>query len=135
DLDNGGAFAHYGAPLITSANTVIVPVRTASGFLIRAFDGSSGRLKYTITNDYIPPTLSNGTWFPVYQPVLANPPSEARRLYYPGPGGTTYYITNPDSDAPPTPVQQCFYTNLDGYASNAAAFNTAVVINTPMTAA
>src|SRR3954469_2707546 len=30
DLDNGGPFAHYGAPLVTSSNTVIVPVRTAT---------------------------------------------------------------------------------------------------------
>ena len=39
DLNNT-SFAHYGAPLITAANTVIVPVKTASGFQINVFDGS-----------------------------------------------------------------------------------------------
>src|SRR2546430_13194654 len=43
DLNNLGVLAHYGAPLITTANTVLVPVKTASnGFQVNAFDGSSG---------------------------------------------------------------------------------------------
>lgn len=133
DLDNGGAFAHYGAPLVTASNTVIVPVRTATGFLIRAFEGATGRLKYSVTNDYLPPILPKNTWYPVYQPVLAAG-ADALRLYYAGPGGTTYYISDPDSDSPGAPVQQCFYTNLTGYASNASNFNNAIVINTPLTA-
>src|SRR5712672_2759876 len=45
-------FAHYGAPLITPSNNVIVPVKTASGFQLKAFESATGRLKYTITNDY-----------------------------------------------------------------------------------
>lgn len=133
DLDNSGAFAHYGAPLITLSNTVIVPVKTTAGFEIKGFDGATGRLKYTLTNDYIPPTLPTNSWFPVYQPVIATSDSGAR-LYYAGPGGTTYYVANPNADNPGTPVQQCFYTNLDGYASNATAYNDAIVINTPLTA-
>src|SRR5262249_53877746 len=32
------------------------------------------------------------------------------------------------------PVQFCFYTNLTGYASNAAGFNSHLFINTPLTA-
>jgi hypothetical protein len=133
DLDNGGAFAHYGAPLVTASNTVIVPVRTATGFLIRAFEGANGRMKYALTNDYVPPTLPKDTWFPVYQPVLASS-ATGLRLYYAGPGGTIYYITDPDSDIPSAPVQQCFYTNMTGYAGDASNFNSAVVINTPLTA-
>src|SRR6185436_6892423 len=134
DLDNGGAVAHYGAPLVTGSNTVIVPVRTVTGFLIRSFDGTTGRMKYALTNDYTPPSLAANSWFPVYQPVLAGPAGTGLRLYYAGPGGTIYYTTDPDSDTPAAPVQQCFYTNMTGYAANASNFNKAIVINTPLTA-
>jgi hypothetical protein len=121
---------HYGAPLITPANTVVTPVRTASGYQVSAFDGATGRLKYTLATDYRLPTYD---WLPAYQPALATPPS-GLRLYYPGAGGTLYYIENPDSDTPSAPVQQCFYTDLGSYQSNAAAFNQTVFINTALTA-
>src|SRR5438874_11582881 len=64
DLNNFGAFAHYGAPLITAANTVLVPVKTATdGFQLSAFEGSSGALKYTLCTDYVLPSYD---WFPTY---------------------------------------------------------------------
>jgi hypothetical protein len=123
-------WAHYGAPLITLANTVIVPVRTTSGFQVSAFDGATGRLKYTLTTDYLLPSYG---WLPVYQPVLAFAPS-GTRLYYAGAGGTVYYVENSDADSPSAAVQQCFYSNLATYRSNAAVFNNSIYINTPLTA-
>src|SRR6516162_9389434 len=48
NLSNTGAFAHYGAPLVTASNTVLVPVKTAGGFQISAFEGSTGRPKYIL---------------------------------------------------------------------------------------
>jgi hypothetical protein len=133
NLQNTGDFAHYGGPLITPANTVLVPVKkNTTGFQVTAFEGATGRLKHTYGTDYILPSYS--TWVPVYQPVIATPLSGAR-LYYAGAGGTVYYVENPDSDTPGTPVHQCFYTNLAGYTSNAEVFNVSVFINTPLTAA
>jgi hypothetical protein len=128
--------SHYGAPLITASDTIIVPTvvssSSSSNYIINAYEGRTGRLKYTLTNDYR--LLGNTSdWRPVYQPVLAVSPS-GLRLYYPGAGGTVYYVENPDSDTPGPPVQICFYTNLTGYASNAAAFNFHLFINTPLTA-
>src|SRR5262249_54474689 len=122
-----------GVPLITPSNTVIAPVRAAAGFQISAYEGATGRLKYTLTNDYLLPTLPTNSWIPVYQPVIANPPS-GPRLYYAGAGGTIYYITNLDSDTPGPPVHECFYTNLAGYNLNATSYNNTIFINTPMTA-
>lgn len=126
-------FAHYGAPLITPSNTVIVPVKTASGFKVNAFEGVSGRLKYTLTNDYIMPPIATNGWVPVYQPVIANPLS-GPRLYCAAAGGTLFSIDNPDSDSPGIPVRQCFYTNLLEYSNNAAAYNSTIFVNTPITA-
>ena len=81
---SSGSAQHYGAPLISPSNTVFVPARTNTGVQLKAFDGATGRLKYTLTSDYIFPSSS---WRPVFQPVIATPPSGAR-LYYPGAGGT-----------------------------------------------
>ena len=133
DQDNSGAFTHYGAPLVTAGNTVLIPVRITNGFQVKAFEGPTGRLKDTLTTDYILPPLGTNVWLPVYQPVIAPSPS-GPRLYYPGAGGTVYYIENLDSDTPGVPVQQCFYTNLTSYSSNRTAYNTTVFINTPLTA-
>ncbi len=129
DLNNSGAFAHYGAPSITPANTVLVPVKTASnGFEVKAFNGASGASMYTLATDYILPSYD---WIPTYNPALVSTTS-GTRLYYAGAGGTIYYITNPDSATPGTPVQQAFY-GLANYKANASNFNSTVFINTPIT--
>ena len=128
---NPGAFAHYGAPLITSANTVVVPVKTAAdGFQVRTFDGGSGAAKYTLSTDYI---LPSHNWIPSYQPVLAAGPA-GTRLYYPAAGGTIFFIDGPDSASPGPPVREVFYTSLGNYLANAAAYNASVFVNTPITA-
>ncbi len=131
DLITTGGSAHYGQPLVTASNTVIVPIRVNNNtFRIGAFDGPTGRLKYTMTNDFV--QISYSGWTATYQPVLASP-GGTLTLCYPGPGGTVYYVQNPDSDTPAAPVQVCFYTNMTGYASNAAAYKAAIYIDTPLT--
>ena len=132
DLNNTGAYAHYGAPLITPANTIFVPVKTGAtgGFEINVFNAATGAAIYSLTTDY---TLPAYNWIPPYQPVLATNSVETR-LYYPGNGGTIYYIDNVDSASHGAPVQQVFYTTLANYQANAAAFNSTVFINTPITA-
>jgi hypothetical protein len=91
DLNNTGAFAHYGAPLLTPANTIMVPVKTATnGFQINVFNAADGTGLYTLSSDYIMPSHN---WIPTYQPALAVN-GASTRLYYPGAGGTIYYIDN-----------------------------------------
>jgi hypothetical protein len=134
DLNNSGAYAHYGAPLITAANTVLVPVKilngSQNGFQVSAFDGGTGAFKYTVGTDYV---LPNHQWIPVYNPCLTTAPF-GTRLYYAGRGGTVYYIDNPDSAAHGPPVQQVFYTDPASYLANASAYNSTIFINTPLTA-
>lgn len=131
DLNNTGAFAHYGAPLITPAETIVVPVKTGAngGFEINVFNAVNGAAMYSLTTDYTQPSHD---WILPYQPALAVN-SVDTRLYYPGNGGTIYYIDNPDSVSHGAPVQQVFYTTLANYQANASAFNSSVFINTPIT--
>ena len=56
------------------------------------------------------------------------------RFYYPGAGGTLYYVNNVDSASQGAPVQQVFYTSLANYQANASGFNSTVFIDTPITA-
>ena len=132
DLNHTGGYAHYGAPVITPANTIFVPVKTGvtGGFEINVFNAASGAAIYSLSTDYSAPSSE---WIVPYQPVLATNSVETR-LYYPGNGGTIYYIDNVDSASHGAPVQQVFYTTLANYQANAAAFNSTVFIDTPITA-
>src|ERR1051326_9437589 len=58
-------FIHYGSPLITQANTVIVPVKTGltDGFEVTGHDGATGALRWTQTSDYLLPPHN---WVPSY---------------------------------------------------------------------
>ncbi|HEY3837248.1 MAG TPA: Ig-like domain-containing protein [Bryobacteraceae bacterium] len=131
DLNNTGGYAHYGAPLITPANTIFVPVKTGAtdGFKVNVFHAATGAAMYSLSTDYVQPSHN---WILPYQPVLATNSVETR-LYYPGAGGTVYYINNVDSTSHGTPVQQAFY-GLSSYQANAAGFNSTVFIDTPITA-
>ena len=132
DLNNTGALIHYGAPLVTASNTVLVPVKTGAtdGFQVRAINGAGGTAKYILSTDYILPAHN---WIPVYQPCVASG-TFGTRLYYAGAGGTILHVDNPDSNTPGAPVREVFYTSLANYNANAAAYNSTIFVNTPITA-
>src|SRR5262249_50121013 len=122
---NAGAFAHYGAPIISAANTIFAPVKIANNsFRIDALNASDGSTLYSLSTDYVLPSYN---WIPVYEPVLATG-SFGTRLYYAGVGGTVYYISNPDSTSHGAPVQVAFY------GTHTSGFDTTVFIDTPLTA-
>ncbi len=118
---------HYGSPLVTQSNTVIVPVKTGAtdGFKISAFNGANGAAKWSATTDYILPPHN---WTPSVSPTL----TPSHRLYYPGAGGTVYYSDTPDITGPQTVTQLSFY-GLSNYTANTSAYNGNVFINTPIT--
>jgi hypothetical protein len=125
---SGDLYIHYGSPAVTTANTVIVPVKTGTsdGFEVNAFNGSTGDLLWTRTTDYqLPPSPG---WTPSYGPVL----TLAGRYYFPGNGGTVDYTNDPDGTG--TVAGQFAFFGLGNYTTNPTAFNNTVFISTPLTA-
>ncbi len=123
---SGPIYVHYGSPLITAANTVIVPQTQSSGaYEMLAYNGSTGALIYTLTSDYTQPPHG---WTPSYGAALAL----GTRIYFPGAGGTVYYRSSQDSGTGTT-GQIAFYGSAN-YTNNKAAFNSAIQICTPLTA-
>lgn len=126
-LSGGEILIHYGSPLITAANTVIVPVKTGAtgGFRVEAHSGSNGALLWSLPTSYV---LPSHDWTPVFGPALSPKP----RLYFPAAAGLVGSRDNPDSA---TGAQGHFaFYGLANYQANPAAFSAGVIINTPLTA-
>jgi len=118
---------HYGSPLITRSNTVIVPVKVGAtdGFRVEARGATNGTLNWMQSTDYrLPPH----NWTPSFSPTL----TPKNRLYFPGGGGTVYYCDGPDTNAAPSVGQIAFY-GLANYLADTNVYLTNVFINTPLT--
>ncbi|MEQ1858371.1 MAG: hypothetical protein ABMA13_00385 [Chthoniobacteraceae bacterium] len=116
---------HYGSPLATAANTIIVPVRATGGaYRVEARRGSDGSMLWGRTTDFIN-APSRGGWVPNFSPAL----SSSGSLFYQGIGGTVYRVDNPNAQSV-APVQLSF---LADYAANKAAYDGTVFVSTPIT--
>jgi len=116
--------SHYGSPLVTVANTVIVPVHTGMSegldtFAVEARSGADGTFLWSLPTDYrLPPHH----WIPSYSPTLT-----ANRLYYPGAAGSVLFRDDPDAPSGTT-GRIAFYGSYDPALANR------VMIHTPITA-
>jgi hypothetical protein len=128
DLNPTGASTHYGSPVITAANTVIVPIKVkANGtFELSAFNGTTGALLWTNSSDY---SLPPHSWIPPFGPAL----TPSNRLYFPTNGGTVSYIDNPDTPGATITGHLAFY-GISNYLNNKQAYNQSIKIDTPITA-
>jgi hypothetical protein len=120
---------HYGSPVITADNTVIVPVKTTAsgGYGVEAINASNGNTIWNSTTSFVQPPAG---WTPSYAPAL----SPDNTLFYPGPGGTIYARTDPDAASGPSvsTTQISFFGN-SAYNANPSAYNSSVYISTPIT--
>ena len=126
---NGGElFIHYGSPLITRSNTVIVPVKTGAsgGFKVEALAGATGATNWARSTDYV---LPSHDWIPSYSPTL----TPKNRLYFAGGGGTVYYCDTPDTTNSSPFIGQIAFYGLANYAANTNVYLNNVFICTPIT--
>jgi hypothetical protein len=119
----GTIYIHYGSPMVTPANTVIVPVKIgmSDGFRVEGHNATDGSLIWTQATDY---SLPPHGWTPSYSPTL----TPQNRLYMPGAGGTVYYRDDPDSPTSST-GQLAFY----GISNYDHSLDSKVYIDTPIT--
>jgi hypothetical protein len=124
---SGGLLTHYGSPVVTTHNTVVVPVKTgaAGGYRVDGRAGVTGSVLWSQATNYaIPPH----NWIPPFNVLL----TQQGRLYVPDSGGRLLVRADADA-ASSTPTSQVFY-GAAAYGANAAAFDATVFINTPLTA-
>ncbi|HSB24546.1 MAG TPA: hypothetical protein VLE94_15710 [Burkholderiaceae bacterium] len=125
---SGGALlTHYGSPLITRSNTVLVPVKIGVNqtFRVQGRVGATGDLLWQLTSDYIVPPAR---WIAGINPALS---PDSLKMAMPLIGGRVQVRDNPD-DTTGAVNNVAFYGDL-AYAAAPAAFNAAVFINTPLT--
>jgi hypothetical protein len=123
---SGALLIHYGSPVITAMNTVLVPVKTGAtgGFRFEARSGGNGALICSGNSDYVLPAHN---WVPSYNLAL----STGSRLYAPGSGGKLF--VRDDADSATGNLTTAVFYGAAAYAANPALFDTTVYINTPIT--
>ncbi len=123
---SGALLIHYGSPVITSRNTVVMPVKTgaAGGFRFEARSGGNGGLIWSADSDYVLPAHN---WVPSYNLAL----NAANRLHAPGAGGKL--LVRDNADAATGTLGKLVFYRAAVYDAAPAAFNNTVFINTPIT--
>ena len=125
-LTFGELLIHYGSPLVTPRNTVIVPVKTGAtdGFRVEARDGEDGSLKWKLDTDYSVPFAF---FTPAFGPVLTKD-----RLILPAAGGTIFVRDHPDQDH--GEVSRLAFYGIENFEKDPATAAALIQINTPITA-
>ena len=122
DLTSSTLEQHFGSPLVTSNNTVIVAIRTrSSGYHLLRGVNSTGNTVWEVETGYVLPPIAS--WTPLYQPVLVGPPgSQLQRVYFAGPGGVLMWRNNLDEAI-------ALDSGLIAYSPELSLFNNSVFIN------
>src|SRR5438552_2480756 len=120
---------HYGSPVVTQANTVVVPVKTgaAGGFQLEGINGTTGAVQWTQASDYVLPPHN---WVPSYTPTL----TPSGKLYYAGKAGSIYIVNAPDGVGA-TSTGPIYFYGQGLYNSSPAAFDAHLFSTTPVTSA
>ncbi len=122
----GALLIHYGSPVVSAHNTVVIPVKTTDTgvFRIDARNGGNGALLWSLQTDYILPFSS---WTPSYNIAL----TANNRMYAPAAGGKL--VVRDNVDAASGALESRVFYGADVYAAAKSVFDAGVMINTPLT--
>ncbi len=121
----GQLLAHYGSPLITDRDTVVLPVKTGatSGFRIEGRAGAGGALLWSQGSDYVLPPHG---WTPSYNATI----TPGGQIVAPAAGGRLLVRGSADANAA---TNFATFFGAAAYAQNPSAFNATVFVDTPIT--
>ncbi len=125
DVPSGEILVHYGSPLVTPANTVIIPIKTTSNaFKIGARNGTTGLHLWSLATAYQAP--SGISFLPGIGPTLAG-----NELYVPDSAGRVLVRKTPDLATGAT--SHLIFYGQNNYQADPAVYQQNVLINTPLT--
>ena len=125
---------HYGSPMITAANTVLVPthISAKAGFRVIAYSGTTGLQRWSLATDYRPPAFAVGRHATAFAPPLPAVLTPAKTLAVAGAGGTVLMRRNANLAA--GAVQRRVFYGLAQWRAHRSVYDKAVRITTPLTA-
>ena len=119
----GTITVHYGSPLVTAANTVIVPVKTGTNsFRVEAHNGATGKKVWSLNTGYQVPSA-------VFTPSMS-PTISGNRLFVPDIAGRVMVRQNPDQRT--GALSRLYFYGLKNYRKNPVAYQQNVQIDTPL---
>jgi hypothetical protein len=123
---------HYGSPMITAANTVLVPTRVSAkaGFRVVAYSGTRGIRRWSLNTDYRPPAFANGV--NAFAPPLPAVLTPRKTLAVAGAGGTV--LMRRHANMAVGAVQRLVFYGAGQWKAHRSAYDKAVQITTPLTA-
>jgi hypothetical protein len=132
-LEVGDLLIHYGSPMITAANTVLVPTRISAkaGFRVVAYSGTNGVRRWSLNTDYRPPAFTGaarGTWTPPLPAVL----TPGKTLAVAGAGGSVLLREHVNSAV--GAVHRLVFYGAAQWKAHRSTYDKAVQITTPLTA-
>lgn len=128
----GELLIHYGSPMITAANTVLVPTRVSdkAGFRVVAYSGASGARRWSLDTDYqLPPFVEENFAFTPPLPAALTPNTT---LAVAGAGGTVLVRKHANRSA--GAVRRRVFYGASQWRDHRSVYDKAVQITTPLTA-
>jgi hypothetical protein len=129
-VEHGDLLIHYGSPMITAANTVLVPTRisTKAGFRVVAYSGANGARRWSLNTDYRLPQFLAGAFTPPLPAVL----TPRKTLAVAGAGGTVLMRGHVNLFA--GAVRRRVFYGAAQWKAHKSTYGKAVQITTPLTA-
>jgi hypothetical protein len=129
-VEDGGLPIHYGSPMITAANTVLVPTRVGAkaGFRLVAYSGATGVRRWSLDTDYRLPTFLGPTFTAPLPAVL----TRVATVAVAGAGGTVLVRSHVNRLV--GRVQRQVFYGLAQWNTHRSVYAKAVKITTPLTA-